>query len=317
MKALKLITTIIAILCTTLFSGNAQKSKFNDSSKDFKNRYSDYLNEDEKIKKSWYHYVTTETEDKKYFARVFYPETRQIISLEQYKSSKYKIKSGYAMYWTEEGVITSEGSFKDDKRVGIWKKYDRKTGKLKSEGSYKDNKRSNIWVNFKNEKPSSSYVYLDGKKEGEFIVFDSLGIVSNKGIYKSDTIFSQIKLSEPLEVGLDEKMPMFKSKKCEGILNLKEQTKCATEEMLKYIYKNLEYPDFARKYRIQGRALVQFTIDKNGDVIDIEFIKSMCQEIRNTCTKLIEGMPKWQPGTQDGVPVKVKYTLPILFRLEG
>ena len=306
---------ILTIIFCAL-SASAQESKFKDSSKQFKNRYADYLKEGEKINKSWYHYVTTETENKEYFARVFYPETRQIISLVQYKSSKCKVKNGYAMYWSEQGTLTSEGNYKDDKRIGKWSNYSRNTGDLVSEGSYENNKRSKIWINFKNKQPRSSYVYLDGKREGEFIVFDSLGTIANKGIYKSDTIFSQTKIAVPLKVDSDEKMPMFKSEKCEELSSYQEQKKCAEGEMLRYIYKNLTYPDFARKYRIEGRAIVQFTVDKNGDIIDVEFVRSMCQEIRNTCTKLIEGMPRWIPGVQRGKNVKVGYTLPILFRLE-
>ncbi len=313
MKIFNSVTVILLLLSTTI---SAQKSNFTDSSKQFENRYTDYLKEGEKIKKSWYHYVITETEDKEYFARVFYPETRQIISLVQYKSSKCKVKNGYAMYWTDEGTLTSEGNYKDNQRVGRWSTYSRKTGNLTSEGSYKNNKRSEIWINFKNNNPSSSYVYFNGKKEGEFIQFDSLGAVSNKGIYKNDTIYSQTKIVKPMEVDSTEQMPMFKSEKCEDISNYQEQKKCAEGEMLKYIYKNLKYPDIARKFRIEGKAIVQFTIDKNGDVIDIEFIRSICQEIKNICTELIEGMPKWTPGVQRGMNVKVRYTLPISFKLE-
>lgn len=319
MKITTAISFIFFTLIINLNLASAQKSKFTDSSKKFKTWYADQLSEGEKIKKSWYHYVTTEKEGsdgKEYYARVFYPETAQIISLEQYKSKKHKIKHGYAMYWTEQGMLASEGNFKNDKRVGIWKYYDRKEGTLNSVGSYRNDERTGIWTNFHNGISTSMYKYKNGKREGEFIIYDTLGIIENKGIYKNDTIYSQEVTPIINDTVSIEQMPMFYSEQCQKVAIDTERKKCAENEMLQYIYKNLKYPATARQFGVQGRVIVQFVVNKTGGIEDIYFLRSLCQSIKEECTQLIENMPKWTPGTKDGKAVKVMYTLPILFKFD-
>lgn len=317
MNVLKSKTALVALFLFVTAFAFAQPSQFEDNAKKYKNRYKDQLELGEKIEKSWYHYVTTKTADDKYVARFFYPETKQILSYVQYKSDDYKIKSGIAKYWNEDGVHTSEGFYKDDNQVGLWKFYDRKMGTLRYSGTYRNGKRSGIWTNLENGDTTKIYSYFDGLKEGPFIEYDSLGNIENEGFYKSDTIYSQTRIAQPIDTTIVETMPMFDSPKCEKITDIAQRKKCAETEMLQYIYGNLKYPKMAQNLGLEGRAILQFVVNKKGEVEDIIFISSICLAIKKECLKVVEGMPNWIPGTQNGEPVKVLYTLPISFRLEN
>ena len=72
----------------------------------------------------------------------------------------------------------------------------------------------------------------------------------------------------------------------------------------------------AKKHRITGKAIVEFTIEKNGKVSDFKVVRGLCNSIKQVCYDLFKNMPDWSPGTQNAVPVRVAYTLPITFNLE-
>ena len=86
---------------------------------------------------------------------------------------------------------------------------------------------------------------------------------------------------------------------------------------LEYIQKNMRYPETAKKNGTQGRVTVQFIIDKGGNVTDPKVIRAVDKDLDAEAIRLIGTMPKWKPGMQKGQAVAVKYTLPVMFRLEG
>ena len=86
---------------------------------------------------------------------------------------------------------------------------------------------------------------------------------------------------------------------------------------LKYIQKNMQYPESAKKNGTQGRVMVQFVIDKEGNVTEPKVIRSVDKELDAEAIRLVKSMPKWKPGMQKGEVVAVKYTMPVLFKLEG
>lgn len=117
-----------------------------------------------------------------------------------------------------------------------------------------------------------------------------------------------------------EQMPRFPG--CEDISGGEaEKKKCAEEKMLQYIYKSLKYPAIARENGIEGRAILQFVVDKDGSVTEVNVVRDPGAGTGDAAKKVINAMndmpTKWTPGKQRGRPVKVLYTLPVLFRLEG
>lgn len=85
--------------------------------------------------------------------------------------------------------------------------------------------------------------------------------------------------------------------------------------MLNYLRKNLVYPEKSKKEGVEGKVIVNFTINKKGEVIDVKIKQSVSEDIDATAVKLVEGMPKWKPGTQEGIPVLVSFNLPLNFTL--
>lgn len=86
--------------------------------------------------------------------------------------------------------------------------------------------------------------------------------------------------------------------------------------LMQYLSKNIKYPVEAQKAGIQGRVTMQVIIDKNGNVINPKVTQPVDPLLDTEAIRVTASMPKWKPGTQRGMPVNVKYTFPIVFRLQ-
>lgn len=109
---------------------------------------------------------------------------------------------------------------------------------------------------------------------------------------------------------------------CEDLLiDDTSKDSCATQKMNEYIYGKLIYPEQARKNGIEGIVVIQFVVDIDGSISDIIIARNIeggCGEAVYEIVESMNSLPeKWTPGYQDGKVVKVKYTLPITFKLEG
>ena len=82
-----------------------------------------------------------------------------------------------------------------------------------------------------------------------------------------------------------------------------------------YLKENTEYPAKAVKNKIQGRVIVQFTVDEKGRLSNIKVVKSVDASLNAEAVRVVKSMPRWNPGMQNGKAVKVRYTLPVTFRL--
>jgi protein TonB len=116
-----------------------------------------------------------------------------------------------------------------------------------------------------------------------------------------------------------EQMPRFPSAECDAKPTQAEKDQCAQQEMLKYIYKNVKYPALARENNIEGRAIIQFVVEKDGSITDIKLARELQGGLGEEAIRVVELMSKekkWIPGMQRGKAVRVRFTLPIQFRLE-
>lgn len=82
-----------------------------------------------------------------------------------------------------------------------------------------------------------------------------------------------------------------------------------------YIAWNLHYPEKALKNKVEGKVFVQFVIDTTGKVVEPKVIKSVSPELDAEALRVVSGMPAWKPGMQRGKPVRVSFTLPVIFKL--
>ncbi|MBQ3998348.1 MAG: energy transducer TonB [Paludibacteraceae bacterium] len=89
------------------------------------------------------------------------------------------------------------------------------------------------------------------------------------------------------------------------------------QALFKYLSDNIKYPVIAQENGIQGRVICQFTVNKDGSIVDIEVVRSGGDpSLDKEAVRVIKSMPKWKPGKQRGKPVRVKYTVPVSFKLQ-
>jgi len=85
--------------------------------------------------------------------------------------------------------------------------------------------------------------------------------------------------------------------------------------MLKYLMENIKYPEQAMKEGIQGRVTVRFIVEKDGSISDVRPILSVHPLLNKEAVRVVESMPKWTPGKQNGKPVRVRFNVPVMFKL--
>jgi len=86
--------------------------------------------------------------------------------------------------------------------------------------------------------------------------------------------------------------------------------------LMKFISESIKYPVIAQENGIQGRVICQFVVNKDGSIVDINVVRSVDPSLDKEAVRVIKSMPKWKPGKQRGKAVRVKFTLPIVFRLQ-
>lgn len=115
-----------------------------------------------------------------------------------------------------------------------------------------------------------------------------------------------------------EQMPRFPG--CEDLVGSNdEKFECSQKLLLEYIYSNLQYPDEAKSAVIEGRVVVQFVVEENGEITDVNAVRDIgngCGAEAERVVNLMNSMnDNWIPGKQRGRPVRVQFTLPIQFKL--
>lgn len=88
------------------------------------------------------------------------------------------------------------------------------------------------------------------------------------------------------------------------------------DKLLQFINDNMKYPTKAQTEGMQGKVIVQFIIDEDGYIIEPNIVRSVESSLDNEALRLIKMLPQWKPGTLKGKAVKVKYTVPVAFKLK-
>ena len=88
-------------------------------------------------------------------------------------------------------------------------------------------------------------------------------------------------------------------------------------ELMKFLSQNVKYPALAQENGIQGRVVCQFVVERDGSIANVEVVRSsQDNSLDREAVRVIKSMPKWTPGRQRGKPVRVKYTVPVNFKLQ-
>lgn len=88
------------------------------------------------------------------------------------------------------------------------------------------------------------------------------------------------------------------------------------QALFKFLGDNVKYPVIAQENGIQGRVICQFVVNRDGSIVDVEVVRPVDPSLDKEAIRVIKSMPKWTPGKQRGKPVRVKYTLPVNFKLQ-
>ena len=86
--------------------------------------------------------------------------------------------------------------------------------------------------------------------------------------------------------------------------------------LMQYLSSNIKYPVVAEENGLQGRVVCTFVVERDGSITDVRVIKSVDPSLDKEAVRVVKGMPKWIPGKQNGSAVRVKYTVPVTFRLQ-
>ena len=87
------------------------------------------------------------------------------------------------------------------------------------------------------------------------------------------------------------------------------------EALIQYMGQNVRYPVEAQKAKVQGRVVVSFIVGKTGDIRKVHVLRGVDPALDAEAVRVVESMPKWTPGMQDGKEVAVRYTIPVMFSL--
>ncbi len=87
-------------------------------------------------------------------------------------------------------------------------------------------------------------------------------------------------------------------------------------ELMSFIAKSIKYPVVAQENGIQGRVTCTFVVNRDGTIVDAQVVRGIDPALDKEALRVINSMPKWKPGKQRGKPVRVKFTLPVTFRLQ-
>ena len=87
--------------------------------------------------------------------------------------------------------------------------------------------------------------------------------------------------------------------------------------LMSYLGENIQYPEEAHKNGIQGRVITNFVVNKDGSISEVKTVRGIDPLLDTEAVRVISEMPNWKPGMQRGQAVRVRYTLPIVFSLNG
>lgn len=83
-----------------------------------------------------------------------------------------------------------------------------------------------------------------------------------------------------------------------------------------FLSSNTKYPVVAQENGVQGRVTVSFVVERDGSITDVRVVRSVDPSLDREASRVVRSMPRWSPGKQNGSAVRVKYTVPVVFRLQ-
>ena len=137
--------------------------------------------------------------------------------------------------------------------------------------------------------------------------------------YNRQALTEQVPVNEPdlrdKNVPVEEQDARFYHYRCEEINDAKSCEECASTEMLTFVYKNIRYPDEARRQRIEGTVAIEFQIAEDGSLSDFKIKRDIGGGCGEEALRVLKGMPSFIPKYKAGQAVSSNFTMPVKFKL--
>ena len=150
-------------------------------------------------------------------------------------------------------------------------------------------------------------------------ISETIEIVEDDAEIEETIIASDEDMGEVVEIQNIENVVVAEPEKEEEIFQVVEnmpEFPGGMAELMKYLQKNIKYPTISQENGVQGRVIVQFVVNRDGSIVDPVVLRSVDPYLDKEALRVVKAMPKWKPGEQRGKPVRVKFTLPVQFRLQ-
>ena len=85
--------------------------------------------------------------------------------------------------------------------------------------------------------------------------------------------------------------------------------------MIEYLQTNMKYPEDAVKQKVGGRVMVMFVVETDGTISNVRVARNVFPSLDAEAVRVVKAMPKWKPGKEKGRPVRVNFTLPVVFNI--
>ncbi len=142
---------------------------------------------------------------------------------------------------------------------------------------------------------------------------DNIEVVENNSNTESVDFSSETNENEKIDIYIPVKKAQDEEEDVEFVVV--EEMPSFPGNIFKFLAENIHYPQEAIDYNIQGKVYCEFVVNKDGSIGDIKVIRGVDRSLDKEAVRVIQSMPKWNPGLQRGKAVKVRYTLPITFKL--
>lgn len=279
----------------------------------FSQKVTYYNAQHEKVKKenASYYETISKTKDRTWKTQKFY--ISEVLKYEGYSLKKNGDKRiGTHYYYYSSGSLRGKKLYKDHKLAQREEFY--KSSNLKERKIYRSDGEYEVVKSYYDSGQLKNDVIFSNTKKGRNIIAKSY---YENGNLKRDDVY--VKYSSQGEVKIDLVKGLCLSKSGIEIAHTPfmrmPEFPGGQEGLMTYLKRSIRYPPEAQRKSIQGRVYVSFVIDKTGKITDVRITESSDLWLDKEALRVVNNMPKWSAGFSLGEPVRVKYNLPINFKL--
>jgi len=138
--------------------------------------------------------------------------------------------------------------------------------------------------------------------------------VTDSVAYLAPVSLEEDEEEEPLPFAAVESVPIFPG--CENLPGRSAQARCFEKKVLEYVAEKVHYSEHAREMRLTGRIFVQFVVEKDGEVREVEVLRGVDPLVDEPAKKAIESLPRMTPAKLRGVPVRMVFVVPVRLVLQ-